>query len=199
MSEDPRLATAARNVEAILDAAEWLLQKRQEASISAVAEKAGVSRVTVYSHFSDRQKLIEALAARAVQRASLALESADPERGPATEALRRVIAAGWEEIGRHQAIAGAAAAELSGRAMRRSHEAARKMIGRLIERGRAEGAFRTDVSVDWLVTSCLALIHAAAEGVRSGEVDSKAAVHILTVTITDLFVGRENIRAERNP
>ena len=41
---------AERNVEAILDAAEELLQQGQ-ANISAVAVLAGVSRVTVYAHF----------------------------------------------------------------------------------------------------------------------------------------------------
>lgn len=190
--QDSRLATAERNVEAILDAAERLLQNRQEASISAVASEAGVSRVTVYSHFADRRRLIEALAERAVKRATVALESAEPERGPAVEALQRVIAAGWAEIGRHQAIAAAAAAELSGHAMRRSHEPARMVIGRLVERGRAEGAFRTDVSTGWLVTSCVALMHAAADGVRTGELDANTAVDILSVTIADLLVGGQN-------
>lgn len=190
-TQDPRVATAARNVEAILDAAERLLQSRQEASISAVASEAGVSRVTVYSHFGDRRQLIEALAQRAVHRATAALQSAEPERGPAMQALQRIIAAGWEEIGRHEAIADAAAAELSAHAMRRSHAAARKVIGQLVERGRAEGAFRTDVSGGWLVTSALALMHAAAEGVRAGELESRAALDVLTVTIGDLFVGRE--------
>ena len=196
-TQDSRLATAARNVEAILDAAERLLQKHQEASISAVASEARVSRVTVYSHFADRQRLIEALAERAVQRATVALESAEPERGHAVDALQRVIVAGWEEIGRHQAIAGAAAAELSGRAMHRSHEPARRVISRLVQRGRAEGAFRTDVPVGWLVTSCLALMHAAAEGVRGGELNASAALDVLSVTIADLFVGLTNSAANR--
>jgi hypothetical protein len=63
------------------------------------------------------------------------------------------------------------------------------VIGKLIERGRREGAFRTDVPAGWLVTSCLALIHAAAEEVRTGELDSNAALDVLSVTITDLFAG----------
>jgi hypothetical protein len=61
------------------------------------------------------------------------------------------------------------------------------VIGSLIERGRREGAFRTDVQSSWLVTSCLALVHAAAED--AGELDTQAALDVLTVTVTDLFVG----------
>jgi len=48
---DYQRAIAERNVGAILDAAEELLEERAAASISAVAARAGVSRVTVYAHF----------------------------------------------------------------------------------------------------------------------------------------------------
>ena len=49
---DHRRATAERNVEAILDAAESLLGDGEATSIAAVAGRAGVSRVTVYAHFA---------------------------------------------------------------------------------------------------------------------------------------------------
>jgi hypothetical protein len=73
--------------------------------------------------------------------------------------------------------------------MRWAHESARAVIRRLVERGRCEGAFRGDVPTSWLITGCLALIHAAVEEVRSGELDTKAALDVLIVTVTDLFVG----------
>src|SRR5215218_1373478 len=184
-TNDPRQATAERNVEAILDGAERLLRGGKQASISAVASEAGVSRVTVYSHFRDRRRLLEALAQRAVRRAMAAIESAEPERGPAVDALRRVLAASWEELGRNEEIARASAAELSAEAMRRAHESARALLRALVVRGRGEGTFRTDVPTDWLVTSLLALIHAAAEGVRAGELDSNAASEALSVTVVD--------------
>src|SRR5215211_7210920 len=134
---DHRRAVAERNVEAILDGAERLLQRGKQASVSAVAAEAGVSRVTVYAHFPGREQLVEALVARAIRRASKAIEAAEPDRGPPVDALRRVLAAGWEELGRHEEIARAAAAELSADAMRRAHETARELIRRLVDRGRA--------------------------------------------------------------
>jgi hypothetical protein len=73
--------------------------------------------------------------------------------------------------------------------MRRAHESARAVIRGLLERGRHEGAFRTDVPMGWLITSSLALIHAAAEEVRAGELDTQAALDVLTATVTELFVG----------
>jgi AcrR family transcriptional regulator len=190
-AHDSRQVTAERNVEAILDGAERLVGRREQASISAVASEAGVSRPTVYAHFGDRERLLEALVERAVRWTTAAIESAEPERGPAPDALGRLIAASWEHLGRNEEIARAAAAELSADAMRRAHEAARAVIRKLVKRGRRERTFRRDVPVDWLVTSSLALIHAAAEGVRAGELEPDAALDVLSVTVGDLLAGRD--------
>jgi AcrR family transcriptional regulator len=189
LAHDSPQTIAERNVEAILDGAERLLQRHEQPSILAVANEAGVSRPTVYAHFGDRERLLEALVERAVQRAMAAIESAEPDRGPALDALQRLIAASWKHIAHNEDIAHAAAAELSAHAMRRSHETARAVIGKVIERGRREGAFRTDVTTGWQVTTCLAMIHAAAEEVRAGELESSAALELLSTTITDLFAG----------
>ncbi|HEX6458829.1 MAG TPA: TetR family transcriptional regulator [Thermoleophilaceae bacterium] len=186
-SEDHRRAIAERNVEAILDAAERLLGRRAQPSISAVAAEAGVSRPTVYAHFEDRERLLEALVERAVRNATAALEASEPERGPAMEALQRLVASSWQEIGHNEDIGRASAAELSAEAMRRAHESARAVLARLVERGRREGAFRTDVPAGWLVTSALALIHAAAEAVREGELDTESALTVLTGSVVSLF------------
>src|SRR5262245_34184106 len=77
-------AIAERNVDAILDAVEELLERGQ-ATISAVAKKAGVSRVTVYAHFPTWQLLLEAAVERAVRRTMTALAAADPDGAPAAQ------------------------------------------------------------------------------------------------------------------
>jgi AcrR family transcriptional regulator len=188
-AHDYRQLTAERNLGAILDGAEHVLQRGEPVSISAVAAAAGVSRPTVYAHFPDLERLLEALVERTVARTMAAIDSAEPNRGLAVDALRRLLAASWEELGHHEDIARASAADLSADAMRRAHHAARAVIGKLIERGRREGAFRTDIPVGWLVTSCLALIHAGAEEVRTGKLDATAALDVLSVTVLDLFTG----------
>ena len=187
--QHPREALAERNAEAILDAAERLLARGQQTSVSALASEAGLSRPTVYAHFPDRRRVLEALVERTVRQAMATLEAAEPERGPALAALQRLLATGWEEIGRHEAIGVASAGQLSADAMRRTHESARAVIRRLVERGRREGAFRSDLPTGWLITSSLALIHAAAEEVRVGELDAQSALDVLTATVTGLFVG----------
>ena len=75
-------AIAKRNVDAILDAVEELLEQRVQATISAVAKHAGVSRVTVYSHFPTWEALLEAAIARAVHRTMTALQAISPDDGP---------------------------------------------------------------------------------------------------------------------
>jgi TetR/AcrR family transcriptional regulator, mexCD-oprJ operon repressor len=187
---DHRRATAERNVEAILDAAERLLARGGRASIAAVAHEAGVSRVTVYAHFADLPELIEAVVGRAVESTTAALAAADVETGPALEALDRMLARGWRELDRHAAMAGAAAEHLAADRMRRSHEAFLGVLERLVDRGRAEGAFRTDVPASWLVTTAFALVHAAGDDVRAGRFDADEALEVLTTTLHDVFVGR---------
>ena len=180
---------AARNIEAILDAAEELLRSQGHASISAVAAQAGVSRVTVYAHFPAWEALLEAAVARAVRRTMTALESVHPEQGPPVEALDRMLAATWQHLARYQAMAAAVAELLNPEAVTRTHQAAHQTIGALLERGRTDGSFRIDLPAGWLVTASIALVHACSDGVRAGQIDEQDAVRILSTSIRDLFTG----------
>lgn len=187
---DHRRATAERNIEAIRDAAERLLEGGGEPTIVAVAKEAGVSRVTVYAHFATREELLQAVVVRAVERTTEALEAVEPERGPPLEALQRVIDVGWRDLDRNNAIAQAAAELLTPEEIRRTHQAVHRRLRRLIDRGRRSGDFRTDVPAEWLVTAFHALIHAAGDDVRAGRMRASAALRALRTTIHDLFRAR---------
>jgi AcrR family transcriptional regulator len=180
---------AARNVEAILDAVEELLRQEGHATISAVAAHAEVSRVTVYAHFPTWEALLEAAAERAVLRTMAALEEARPADGPATQALERVLAVGWQHLARYQAMAQAVSELLSSEAVTRTHQAAHHPMAILLARGQADGSFRTDLPAGWLAHASIALIHACNDGVRSGVIDPGDALRILTTSIRDLFTG----------
>ena len=182
---------AERNVEAILDAAEELLQAQGHASISAVAAQAGVSRVTVYAHFPDWTALLEAAVERAVRRTMTALQAVHPEDGPPAQALDRMLAATWQHLSRYQAMAAAVAELLSPEAVTRTHQAAHHTIGALLERGQADGSFRTDLPARWLMTASVALVHACSDEVRAGHIDEHDAVRILTTSVRDLLTGTQ--------
>jgi TetR/AcrR family transcriptional repressor of mexCD-oprJ operon len=182
---------AERNVAAILDAAEDLLRSQGHANISAVAAQAGVSRVTVYAHFPTWEALLEAAVGRAVRRTMAALQRVRPDDGPPVEALDRMVAAAWQHLASYQAMAAAVAEFLSPEAITRTHEAAHQTIGVLLERGQADGSFRTDLPARWLVTACIALVHACSDGVRADQIDQDDAVRILTTSVRDLFTGTQ--------
>jgi len=186
---DYQRAIAERNVGAILDAAEELLEERAAASISAVAARAGVSRVTVYAHFPTWEALLEAAVERAVRRTMTALEATHPDDGPPVQALERMLTAAWQHLARYSSMAQAVAEQLSSQAVTRTHQAAHRTVGALLERGQADGSFRTDLPAAWLVTACIALIHACAQEVRAGRIGERDAAPILTATVRDLFTG----------
>ena len=186
---DRQRAIAEQNVDAILDAVEELLERRGQASISAVAQQAGLSRVTVYSHFPAWGALLEAAVARAVARTMAVLDAAGVNEGPPVEALDRMLAAAWRHLARYSAMAQAVAEQLSPEAVTRTHQAAHQTIGALVQRGQSDGSFRTDVPAGWLITASIALIHACADEVRAGRINDGDAAGILSATVRDLFTG----------
>jgi len=186
---DRQRAIAERNVDAILDAVEELLERRGQASISAVAQQAGVSRVTVYSHFPTWGALLEAAVARAVTRTMTALDAAGINEGPPVEALERMLAEAWPHLARYSAMAQAVAEQLGPEAVSRTHQAAHRTIGALVQRGQRDGTFRTDLPAGWLITASIALIHACADEVRAGRISDGDAAGILTASVRDLFTG----------
>jgi TetR/AcrR family transcriptional regulator, mexCD-oprJ operon repressor len=184
---DHRRATAERNIEAILDAAERVLERGSQPTMVAVAGEAGVSRVTVYAHFATLEQLLEAVVERAVQRTTEALDAVEPERGPPPEALGRIVDVGWRDLDRNSAIAQAASEQLTPEALRRAHEAAHRRLRKLVDRGRRSGDFRTDVPAEWLVAAFHALIHVAGDEVRAGRMRAGAARSALDATVHDVF------------
>jgi TetR/AcrR family transcriptional regulator, mexCD-oprJ operon repressor len=184
---DHRRATAERNVQAILDAAEALLHEGEAASIAAVAARAGVSRVTVYAHFSSREAILEAVIERVVARAIVAFDEAAAGATSSTDALERAVRASWDKLDRNAAIAAAAATQLSPEALRRTHEDAHAHTRRLFAAGAERGEFRTDVPVEWLVSVYYALLHAAGDDVRAGRLDGEEALHALVTTMRAAF------------
>ena len=185
-----RRAAAARNEQTILDAATELLEEGKPVAMAAVAAAAGLSRPTVYAHFRDRDVLLEAVVERAVLTARVAIDQSQPEQGDALEALARMAAACWEQIHRHAAVTRAAATELTESTRRKLHAEGLAPLHQLIDRGRRERAFRTDVPATWLVSMFYALLHATADEVLAGHTGRDEAGQLLSATLRELFARR---------
>lgn len=80
----------ARTRLAILDAAMRILPKTPAASIHDIADAAGVGRSTVHRYFDDRAALVQAMARHVYEQSNTAILRADPQSGPALDALRRL-------------------------------------------------------------------------------------------------------------
>jgi TetR/AcrR family transcriptional regulator, mexCD-oprJ operon repressor len=167
-----RRADAERSIARILDAAVDALSNDPEASMAEVARRAGVVRATIYVHFPTREALIEAVTHRAIAEATAILEAAEPDRGDAAGALRRVVESAWRSLGRYHALV-AISTRLAPADLRRRHEPVLAVLEPLIERGQRDGAFRADVPAAWHLSMILALIHAASGELRAGRLPSR--------------------------
>jgi hypothetical protein len=154
---DHRRATAQRNLEAILNAAEVLLARG------------------------------EAVAERVVSRATSTVDELRLDEREPFDALERLVAASWTELDRNWVIVQSAAEGLSGAALMRAHESLREPIDALIRRGQEDGSFRQDLPRRWLVSSYFALMHTCADEVRAGTLQADEAVDTLRATLTSLL------------
>jgi AcrR family transcriptional regulator len=178
-ADELRRQLVQRNVAAILDATLAQLERDPRPSLAAIAKAAGVSRPTLYAHFPTREDLVEATAKRALAEAQREIAAAGIDDGPASDALQRLIMAGWRALARHLAIARLALDVLPPERLRQIHQEALDPLRRLIARGQRGGEFRDDQPAAWMVTVFYALVHAAADEVTSGRLDAQAAASLI--------------------
>ncbi len=176
-----RRADARRNVEAILQAATDCLGQRPEATLAEIAEAAGVGRVTLYGHYSSRAELVDAVMAQLIERGNAVLEPIDLAGDPRA-ALTRLIDASWELVDQARSILAAAQKELSPARIRELHEEPAARLARLIERGQAEGVFRSDLPVSWLVATLHNVMHGAAGEIQAGRLTPEEASSAIAAT-----------------
>jgi hypothetical protein len=95
-------------------------------------------------------------------------------------------------------MAAAVAELLTPEAVTRTHQAAHQTIGALLQRGQADGSFRTDLPARWLITASIALVHACNDEVRAGHIDQHDAIRILTTSVRDLLTGTQPRRGHND-
>ncbi len=152
----PKANLRERVAGAIRDAAATVLARREQASMSEVAEAAGVARATLYRYFPTREALLEDMGRFALDETSARLEAAGLDRVAVPDAFERAVRTlvgigdYFVVLVRERASAGA---EQDGFDQRVATP-----LRRLIERGQSEGELRDDVPASWLFESLLSLI-----------------------------------------
>jgi AcrR family transcriptional regulator len=179
-------ADALRSIDAIVQAAAECLGSNPEASLSEIARAAGVGRVTLYAHFNSRAEVVDAAMSRAIDRGNEVLDTVDLTGDPLL-ALARYIEAGWHLVDQARALLAAAQRELSAGRIRELHAGPAARVETLVARGRAEGAFRTDLPIAWMVNVLHTVMHSATEEIRAGRLTPDHAADHITATVLAAF------------
>jgi AcrR family transcriptional regulator len=177
-----RRSDAERSVARILDAAVDALASDPEASMAEIARRAGVVRATIYVHFPTRESLLETVTERAIAEVTQAMAAAQPDRGDPADALQRVLATAWHELGRFHALV-AINTRRPQAELRRLHRPVLALLQPLIERGQRAGAFRPDVPAAWHLAMLLALIHAASAELQTNQLPAAEIESALVMTV----------------
>lgn len=179
-------ADAQRNRAKILAGAETAIRKDPDASVSDIAAEAGVGRMTLYGHFTTRAELIEAALSDSLERGEEILREV-PLDGDPLAAFQRLVASSWTLVDRSRALLAASRKELPAARIREMHDKAEARMRGLLERGRREGVFRTDLPVSWLLTTTHVVMNGAAEEVLAGRLDHDDAPRFIDAILLPAF------------
>ncbi len=159
-------ADAVRNRERLLEAAaEVFSAGGPDASLEAVAKRAGVGIGTLYRHFPTREALFEAVYRREVdQLAELAERLAnktEPVEAEPVEALRRWLHANVRLVATKKGMVAALALAAHRPSELHAYSADRltKAVGSLLDRAARAGEIRTDVTPEDLLRALVGMTY----------------------------------------
>ncbi len=182
-----RRADAQRSIDAIVEAARTLLIERPDASMEEIADTAGVSRQTVYAHFSSRDALMAAVidTQRAAQLAVLV--SARLDRLAPVDAVRGFLDVSWQLVDRFPPLLDPTLARTAAPDGGDPHRPVAVVLERIIRRGQRSGDFDRTLPAAWLAAATFGLGHTAAELVVRGELDRSKAATLLEASVLRLY------------
>ena len=155
-------ADAARNRERVLEAAKAVFSAGgPDASLEAVARRAGVGIGTLYRHFPTREALFEAVYRREVEQLGELSEQLKNEPQP-VEALRQWLRSNVEFVATKKGMSAALALAAHGKSSELiafSFERLTKAVGVLLDRAVAAGEIRADVSPEDLLRALIGMCY----------------------------------------
>ena len=160
LARKPR-ADALRNRERVLEAAKMVFSSGgADASLEAVARRAGVGIGTLYRHFPTREALYEAVYRREVEQLGELAEQLKDEPEP-IEALRRWLSSNVEFVATKKGMSAALtlAAQASPELRSYSFDRLTKAAGALLDRAVAAGEIRSDVSPEDLIRALVGMCY----------------------------------------
>jgi len=154
-------ADALRNRERVLEAAKTVFSSGgADASLEAVARRAGVGIGTLYRHFPTREALYEAVYRREVEQLGELAEQLKNEPEP-VEALRRWLSSNVEFVATKKGMSAALAlaAQASPELRSYSFDRLTKAASSLLDRAVAAGEIRGDVTPEDLIRALVGMCY----------------------------------------
>jgi AcrR family transcriptional regulator len=155
-------ADAIRNRERVLEAAKAVFsQGGPEASLEAVARRAGVGIGTLYRHFPTREALYEAVYRHEVEQLVDLARHLETKAAP-VEALRRWLQAGVEFMATKKGMAAALAMAAQGSPLLVAYSLDRLTgaVGELLQRAAAAGEIRADIDPEDMLRVLVGICYA---------------------------------------
>jgi AcrR family transcriptional regulator len=156
-------ADAVRNHERVLEAAKAVFSTGgPDASLEAVARRAGVGIGTLYRHFPTREALFEAVYRREVEQLADLAEQLQADDVAPVEALRRWLRSNVEFVATKKGMSAALALAAHGKSSELiafSFERLTKAVGALLDRAVAAGEIRADVSAEDLLRALIGMCY----------------------------------------
>jgi len=168
--------------DAIIEAAFDIFSRDPSASLSEIADRAGVGRATLHRHFASRSDLLRALtliAIREIDNAAVAACNGVPTH---SEALRQMLTALIPLGDRYWFLANEPEQddpELAD-ALKRQNQETR----RLVEEAKKEGLFSRGVPTAWIAQAITYLLYAAWDSVKAGDATPAQATDLAWRTLT---------------
>ena len=172
----PRI-DAQRNREAVIDAAIELLAEQPSASIGTIAAHSGVGRTTVYRHFPHRNDLIRALFLRVVEDAQRVTSEVIERCDSAAEVLGELGPA-IVGIGRRYMFL-ESQRQYGDEVLAESTLNPEDPVRRFLAEAQRSGEVRTDMPIQWILSSINAMASGAMVELGSGRVDADEAGRML--------------------
>jgi AcrR family transcriptional regulator len=154
-------ADSVRNRERVLEAAKAVFSAGgSEASLEAVAKRAGVGIGTLYRHFPTREALFEAVYRREVDQLSDLAEQLKSAPDP-VDALRRWMRSNVELVATKKGMisALALAVQASSELYAYSFESLTRAIATLLDRAVAAGEIRADIGAEDLLRALIGMCY----------------------------------------
>ena len=154
-------ADAIRNRERVLEAAKAVFSAGgADASLEAVAKRAGVGIGTLYRHFPTREDLFEAVYRREVEQLGDLAEQLKSEAEP-VEALRRWLRSNVELVATKKGMLAALqlVAHGSSELYAYSFDRLTKAVGALLARAAAAGEIRADISAEDVLRALIGMCY----------------------------------------